>query len=151
MLATDQSNEDMLLVVADSYLQNKREPEKVHAFAEKIVALMGSKPKPEGVSDADWQTRRNTFTGVAHYMSGKLYYTQNNFAAADRELRAGLPVVQESLKPEMLFYLGVANYKLEKVQDAANFNRECAALKSPYQPTCTKNLAAMRTQYKGIK
>jgi cell division septum initiation protein DivIVA len=55
------------------------------------------------------------------------------------------------LKPEVLFYLAMANYKLEKAQDAANFNRECAAMKSPFAATCAKNLAAIRTQYKGLK
>jgi tetratricopeptide (TPR) repeat protein len=152
-LATDQSNEDMLLVVADHYLQSKKEPEKVHAYSAKIVEIMNAKPKPEGVSDADWQNRKKSVTGIAHYMNGKLYYTQNKFADTDKELRAALPLIQDNaqLKPEVLFYLAMANYKLEKAQDAANFNRECAATKSPFAGTCAKNLAAIRTQYKGLK
>ena len=151
-LATDQSNEDMLLVVADNDLQNKRNPEQVHEYSAKIVQIMSAKSKPDGVSDADWETRKKTIMGVAHYMSGKLYYTQNNFASSDQELRAALPLIQEpQLKPEVLFYLGVANYKLQKIQDAANFNKECAAAHSPYQAMCTKNLTAIRTQYKGLK
>jgi tetratricopeptide (TPR) repeat protein len=152
-LATDQSNEDMLLVVADHCLQTKKDLDKVHAYSAKIVEVMNTKPKPEGVSDADWQNRKRSITGLAHYMSGKLYYTQNNFGASDKQLRAALPLVQDNaqLRPEVLFYLGVANFKLEKAQDAANFNRECAALKSPYTATCAKNLTAIRTQYRGVK
>ena len=90
---------------------------------------------------------------MAHYMNGKLYYTQNKFADTDKELRSALPLIQDNaqLKPEVLFYLAMANYKLEKAQDAANFNRECAATKSPFAATCAKNLAAIRTQYKGLK
>jgi len=38
-LATDQSNEDMLLVVTDSYLQSKKDPDKVHAYSAKIVEV----------------------------------------------------------------------------------------------------------------
>jgi tetratricopeptide (TPR) repeat protein len=153
VLATDQSDEDMLLVVADHYLQNRRNPEKVHAYAAKIVEILNAKPAPEGVADADWQKRKSTVAGVAHYLNGKLYYTENAFAPADRELRAALPLIQDNpqLKPEVLFYLGVADFKLEKAQDAANFNRECAALKSPYAATCAKNLTAIRTQYRGVK
>ena len=57
-LATDQSNEDMILVVTDNYLQGKKEPEKIHAYSTKIVEVMASKPKPEGTSDAaDWAAR----------------------------------------------------------------------------------------------
>jgi tetratricopeptide (TPR) repeat protein len=152
-VATDQSNEDMLLVVADHYLQSKKEPEKVHAYSAKIVEVMNAKPKPEGVSDADWQNRKKSVTGLAHYMSGKLYYTQNKFGETDKQLRMALPLLQDNaqLKPEVLFYLAMANYKLEKAQEAANFNRECAATKSPFAATCAKNLAAIRTQYKGLK
>ena len=153
VLATDQSNEDMLLMAANSYFDAKREPAKVHAYAAKVVEIMNSKPKPEGLSDADWQNRKNRFLGAAHYINGKLYYTQNNFAAADRELRAALPLIagDPQAKPEVLFYLGVANFKMEKVQEAANFNKECAAIKSQFSGLCTKNLAAIRTQYRGVK
>jgi hypothetical protein len=56
-----------------------------------------------------------------------------------------------ALKPEVLYYLGFANYKMEKPQDAANFYRACAALKSPVQGSCSKNLTAIRSQYSGIK
>jgi hypothetical protein len=56
-LATEQTNEDMLLVVADYYLQQKKNPDKVHAYSAKIVEILSAKPKPEGVSDADWAAR----------------------------------------------------------------------------------------------
>ena len=151
VIATDQSNEDMLLLVSDNYLQNKKEPDKVHAYSAKIVEIMNAKPKPEGVNDADWQARKKAITGVAYYMSGKLYFTQNKFADTDKQLRPALPLVQAALKPEVLFYLALANYKLDKPQEAANFNRECAAIKSPFAATCAKNLAAIRSQYRGLK
>ena len=142
-----------LIAVANSYFDGKREPAKVHAYAAKVVDIMSAKPKPEGMSDADWQNRKDRFLGAAHYISGKLYYTQNSFAPADRELRAALPLVANDpqAKPEVLFYLGVANFKMDKVQEAANFNRECAAIKSQFAGLCTKNLAAIRSQYRGVK
>jgi tetratricopeptide (TPR) repeat protein len=152
-LATDQTNEDMLLLVANSYLDAKKEPAKVHAYAAKVVEIMNAKQKPQGMSDADWENRKNRFLGAAHYISGKLYYTQNSFANADRELRAALPLIANDpqAKPEVLFYLGVANFKMEKVQEAANFNKECAAMKSQFVGLCNKNLAAIRSQYRGVK
>jgi len=125
ILVTDQSNEDMLLLVADNYMTNKKEPEKVHAYSAKIVEVMNSKPKPEGVADADWEARKKGVTGVAYYMTGKLYFTENKFAETDKQLRPALPLIQEQLKPEVLFYLAMANYKLNKPQDAADFNRQC--------------------------
>jgi tetratricopeptide (TPR) repeat protein len=153
VLEKDQSDEDMLLVVANNYLEKKRDPEKVHAYSAKLVQLMTSKPKPEGVSDADWQNRKNTIVGIAHYMSGKLYYTQSKFAPADKELREALPLVQNNpqLKPEVLFLLGFANFKMEKIQDAFTFYKQCAEVKSSFAGTCAKNVTAIRTQYRGVK
>jgi tetratricopeptide (TPR) repeat protein len=153
VLETDQSNEDMLLVVADNYLQAKKSPDKVHAYSAKIVEVMASKPKPEGVADADWAARRTLVTGIAHYMNGKLYHGENNFAKADVELRAALPLVESNqmMKAETLYLLALSNFKLEKPQEAANYFRACAAIKSPYQQLATTNLARVKTQYTGIK
>ncbi|HEV2445525.1 MAG TPA: hypothetical protein VGS58_06370 [Candidatus Sulfopaludibacter sp.] len=153
VLATDQSDEDMLLVVADHDLQIKQEPEKVLAYSARIEQLMASKPKPQGVSDADWTTRRNMVTGLAHYMSGKVYYGEGKFPQADQELRAALPLVEANppVKAETLYYLGFANYKMEKPQEAANYYRDCAAIKGPLQATAAKNLQGIKTQFHGIR
>jgi len=152
-LALDQSNEDMLLAVADTYAQQKKEPQKVHEYSAKVVTVMNEKPKPEGVADADWTARKNMVIGVAHYISGKLYYTETNFAKADTELRAALPLVENNatMKPEVLYLLGFANYKLDKPQEAANYYKACAAIKSPFQATAAKNLTGIKTQYTGVK
>ena len=153
VLATDQSNEDMLLVVADNYLQNKKEPEKVHVYCAKLVEIMSAKPKPEGVADDAWAARKNTVIGVAHYMNGKLYFNENRFSQADQELRLSLPFVETTpaSKGEVLFLLGFSNYNLKKPQEAANFYRSCAAVKSDYQAKAAKNLQVIKTEFSGIK
>jgi hypothetical protein len=51
----------------------------------------------------------------------------------------------------VLFYLGLANSKMEKGQEAYNYFKACAALKSPFQVQATKNLTVLKTQYHGIK
>jgi tetratricopeptide (TPR) repeat protein len=153
VLAADQTNEEMLLAVADGYLEKKTEPEKVRAYTARVVELMAQKPKPEGASDADWTARKNQVVGRAQYISGKLSYSENNFPKADQELRSALPLVESNatLKPEVLFLLGFANYKMEKIQEAANYYRACAAIKSPFQAAAAKNLQAVQKEYHGIK
>jgi tetratricopeptide (TPR) repeat protein len=153
VLATDQSNEDMLLVVADSYLQKKREPDRVLAYSAKMIEVMNGKPKPEGVSDADWEGRKKLILGLGHWMTGKLYFGQNKYSLADKSLRQALPFVDSNteLKADTLFHLALANYKMEKIQDAVDFNKACAAIKSRYQAQAAKNLAAIRSQYRGVK
>jgi hypothetical protein len=151
--ATDQSNEEMMLALVDSYMQQKKEPEKVHTYSAAISQLLSQKPKPDGVSDADWMAHKNQITGLAHYLNGKAYHNENNFAKADVELRAALPLVETNaaIKPEVLYMLGLSDFKLDKVQEAANYFRACAALKSPYQQLATTNLARIKTQYTGVK
>jgi hypothetical protein len=153
ILAADQTNEDMLLVVTDSYMQNKKEPQKVHAYSLKLVELMASKPKPEGMNDADWTARRNLIAGLGHFMNGKQYFNDTKLPQADTELRAALPLIgnNQEMKAEALYYLGFANYKMEKPQEAANFYRDCAAIKGPLQATAAKNLQGIKTQFRGIK
>ena len=153
ILATDQSSEDMLLVVADNYAQQNKEPAKVHAYAAKVVEIMAAKPKPEGMNDADWNNRKTLVSGLAHYMSGKLYYTEKNYAKADSELRAALPMAETNpnMKPEVLFFLGFANYQLKKPQDSANFYKACAAIKSPFQAGAAKSLQGIKNEYRGIQ
>jgi hypothetical protein len=152
-LRTDQSDEDMLLAVTDHYLQAKKEPEKVHAYAAKVVEVMNAKAKPQGMSDADWTARKNLVIGLAHYMNGKLYYNEMKFGPADQELRKALPLVEGNaeIKPEVLYLLGYANYKLDRPQEAANFYRACAAIKGPLQATAAKNLRGIQSQYHGVK
>jgi lipopolysaccharide biosynthesis regulator YciM len=153
ILEKDQSSEDMLLVVADSYAQQNKEPAKVHAYSTKIVEIMAAKPKPEGMGDADWNNRKTLVTGLAHYMSGKLYYMEKNYAKADTELRAALPMAETNaaMKPEVLFFLGFSNYQLKKPQDAANFYKACAAIKSQFQASAQKSLTGIKNEYRGIQ
>jgi tetratricopeptide (TPR) repeat protein len=152
-LATDQTNEDMLLVVANSYLEQKKNPEKLHAYSAKIVEVMNAKPKPEGTSDADWTARKSLITGLAHYISGKQYFNDKKYQPSDQELRLALPLVENNaaLKPETLFMLGLDNFNMEKIQDAANYFRTCSAIKSPLQAEAVKNLARIRRDYQGVK
>src|SRR5205814_3415621 len=93
-LATDQSNEDMLLVVANSYLEQKKDPQKVHEYSAKAAEVVIAKPRPEGIAEADWAARKTQVVGLAHYMNGKLYHNESNWAKADQELRAALPMVE---------------------------------------------------------
>jgi hypothetical protein len=151
--AAGQGSEDMLLVLVDSYMQQKKEPEKVHQYSAAIVQMLGQKPKPDGVSDADWTAHKNQIAGLAHYLNGKAYHNENSHAKADVELRAALPLVETNaaIKPEVLYMLALSDFKIEKIQDAANYFRACAAIKSPYQQLATTNLARLKTQYTGLK
>jgi hypothetical protein len=142
-LATDQSQPEMLLVVANSYLERKKDPAKVHAYSARVVEIMSTHS----------EAGAPMMMGVAHYISGKQYINDNQFGPADQELRQALPLVEANaaLKPEVLFLLGLANFKMEKVQDAANYFRSCSAIKSSFQAEAAKDLARIKRDYQGVK
>ncbi|MCS6953893.1 MAG: hypothetical protein RMK57_12570 [Bryobacterales bacterium] len=153
ILETDQSNEDMLLLVADYYLKQNKSPEKVIQYAERMIELMKTKPKPEGVAEADWEKKKALVTGLGYWMSGVTHATQNRFAQADKQLREALPYIKhnDQLLAVAYFHLGVANYKLEKILDAIKFNQECIKIKSPLQAQAKRNLAAIQAQYRVVR
>jgi len=155
VLEKDQSNEDMLLAVADHYRINKKAPDKVLAYCAKALELTATKPKPEGVTDAAWETRRKQLSGRAHYLAGLTHIAGNNWAQADKELRAALPGISDtpSIAAEALFYLGLANFRLgerdcepNRILDAVNFTKQAAAIQGPYQGPARTNLRAFQNR-----
>ncbi len=156
-LAKDDSNEDMLVVVADHYMNRAKDPDKVIVYAGKLVAVMERKARPEGVSAEDWEKKKKLMLGLGHWMTGVTYSTQNKFLPADKELRVALPLVQDNqdLLPGALFHLGVVNFKLgdakggdeQRIIDALKFSQQCAAMKSPFQAYAQQNVKAIRARY----
>jgi len=153
--ASGQPSEDMLLFLTDDAAK-KKDSEKVHTYSGKLVEVMNAKPKPEGVADADWAKRKNTIIGLAYYMGGKQYFNDGKLAQADQDLRKAQPLVEENaaIKTEVLFLLGLANYKMEKIKEAVGYFKACVAVKgggAALQAQANKNLTAIRSQYQGVK
>ena len=156
VLEKDATNEDMLLVTADYYMNTKKDPAKVLSYSAKLVELMGAKPVPQGVSAEDWAKKKKSSLGIGYWMMGITHMNQNRFVDADKVLREALPYLDdnEQLRATTLFNLGVANYRLgekgdqQRILDAFKFTKECAAIKSPVQAAAQRNLKAMQAQYR---
>jgi len=153
VLAKDPSNDQMLLVAADGYSQKGKEPDKVITYSNKLAEVVNQKPKPEGMSDADWNTRKNVIICLAHYWPGKAYYTQKKYGAAAKELQVALSLADSNpaLKPELLFMLGDSAYRQENIVEALKYFQQCAALKSNLQAQAAKNVAVIKSQYRAVK
>ncbi|MGE5644560.1 MAG: hypothetical protein ACM336_02090 [Acidobacteriota bacterium] len=153
-VAAGKGTVEMLLALAGNSNANKQ-PAQAIAFAKKAIEAAESKPKPEGVADADWAKWKTQITGRAHWTAGLAYAGENNWAAADKELRAALPGVKGSpeMEAEALFYAGLANYKLaaagqtERARDALKFSEQCAAIPGRFQQQARANAKAIRGQY----
>lgn len=156
ILEKDQTNEGMMLAVADSYRSQQKEPEKVFALCAKVLELAKTKPKPPGVDDAAWQQRQLQLSGRAQYIAGVMHAYQSNWSEADKSLREALPGIKDdqNMTAEALFYLGLANFRLgekgdiNRIADAARFNEQCIAIPGPYQSRAKQNLAHIRKTYR---
>ncbi len=147
-LQRDPTNEDVLLFAAN-YSREKKDQAKTLSYSQKLVEVMQTKAKPEGVSDADWQKKKDTLLGVAYWMEGVSYNGQQQYAQADKALRQALPLVKtdQQLLPIVLFQLGVADFEVGKttknramLQDALKFSQQSAAMKSPVQAEAANNV-----------
>lgn len=160
MVAKGQSEPEILLFLADYYFQQKtRNPAKVIEYASKLVEVLPAKPKPEGVSEADWEKKKNTMLGTANWLLGMTAAAQNNHAQTDKYLRAALPYIKglPELEGPAYFYLGLANYRLAQASknkaravDAVNFSRQAAAIKGSHQAVAAKNVKVIAAEF-GIR
>jgi hypothetical protein len=153
-----QIQEDLLLIMTDNAMQQKN-ADKVTTYSSKLIEIMGTKPKPEGLSDADWEKKKTTMLGLANWMAGMTAAGQSRWAQSDKSLRAALPYVKdnEQLLAPALFQLGIANYQMGKgksrqqMADSVSFLKQCAAIKSQYQAQAQKNLAVIAKETGGAK
>ncbi len=149
----DPANEEVLLVLADSY-QSAKEFDKALAAATKLVEIMSTKAKPDSIDPDTWQKRKDFMLGSGYWIVGVIQGDRNRYAEADKALRAALPVIKEGpRRAPMLFYLGVANYQLGKaaknraqMTEGAKFSEEAAALPGPFQGPALKNAKSIRAE-----
>lgn len=148
ILAQDDSNLIALEIVADSYLQNEKEPRKLMVYARKILAVLDEQPDQEGFTGVEWTTRKALLTGRAYWMMGAASIRRHKYEKADKSLRAALPYLKDDshLLSSALFDLSWANYQLGKLADAIHFSRECTRVDGPYRAKAAQRLQAIRAQ-----
>jgi tetratricopeptide (TPR) repeat protein len=151
LLEADPNSADALFAAADYSMQHQN-MDKCLEYSTKLVQVMQQASKPEGVSDADWQKRKNTMLGAGLWMQGLAYNSKRQYQQANTSLRQSLPLLQENkqLLGLSLFALGLADHSLGKagnramMQDALKYFQQSAALTSPVQAQAQANVKAMR-------
>jgi hypothetical protein len=134
--------------------------ERAEQFATRLVNVMRSKAKPEGVSEADWEKKRNVMLAYGYYYAGIVAGSspRPSYPECDRNLRAGLSFItrQPGLAGSAYFYLGLCNYQLgkltadkAKLQEALQFTEQAAAIAGPMQGQAQSNAAVMRRELGG--
>jgi tetratricopeptide (TPR) repeat protein len=150
---------DALVVAANCNLQQSHFDRAV-VHATHAIEAISSKPKPEGLSDAEWASRKAMQLGRANFVAGVGYGAQSRFGPADKALRSALPSLKGDNQSTALalFYLGLSNYNLgkavgdkAKTREGLHYFEQCAEISSTVQDQASKNVRTIRAELGIVK
>lgn len=148
------SNTDLLSVLADGAMAQKQW-DLAAGYGTRLVAAINAQPRPEGVSEADWEKHRALIAGRGNWIAGISYSVLNRHAEAEKSLKAALPHIKgdNTLLGGALFYLGVANYNLARgtqnkaqMKEALNYSEQASKLGGQYAKLAAQNVSAIRQE-----
>jgi len=135
-------NEDALLIMATG---------NAPGAANKLVNAVRAKKKPEGVSEADWDKRKNYLLGQGYLYEGASQCAKSGWVDCDRNLRAAVPLIGAQQLGTAYFYLGLANYQLGKltqdrsrIQQGIKYSDQAAGMAGPMQAQAARNSQGMK-------
>lgn len=147
-------SEDALFALAEGSMTQKRN-EQAYNYATRLLSTLRSKAKPEGISDADWNTKKSQLNGRGYYIAGVASCLREIWVDCDKNLRSAVPLVsgQPALAGPTYFYLGTANYQISRVtnsrpklQEAIKFSQQAANIAGPMQDQARRNAYAMEQE-----
>jgi hypothetical protein len=153
ILAGRPDNEDALYAVASYSLSSA--PGQSLSAANRLIAAMGKKKKPEGMSDTDWERKKNAMIGAGYTFAGVVQGAQSRYADADRNLKAALPLIagNSTMLSYAYYYLGVSNYQMGKLTSdrskmtaGAQYTDKAAATPGPMQGQASTNAGIMKRE-----
>jgi len=155
VVAGDPNNEEALYALAEGLMG--KSPDRAFTYATRLVNAMKAKAKPEGVSEADWQTKKSAFLGRGYYFAGVTGCTRQIWKDCDTNLKAAVPYISKepALAGPAYFYLGLANYQLgkittdrTKIQEGLKYSQQSAAIPGTMQAAAQGNVTAMTNELK---
>jgi hypothetical protein len=150
-------NEVALAALAEG-LANKNADRAV-GYANKLVAVLKTKAKPEGVSPADWENAKSNGMATGYFVSGMIHGAKSAWVDCDRDLKAALPLIHDDYRLGIVyFYLGLANYQLGKqtldkprMQTGLAYSKQSAAIAGPMKEQAYHNQLAIQGELQGRK
>ena len=135
VLAKDPDNIGMLLLLSDYYSENGEQLDKAEASAKKVVSLLGSAQKPEGVTDEEWQKQVSLQKGLALSSLGQVNIQKKENAEAAENFKTAAPFLKsdEGSYGRNQYRLGFALLNLKKNAEAKEAFTQAASVNSPYK------------------
>jgi tetratricopeptide (TPR) repeat protein len=153
-LANFPENEDLLLLMTDTAMTRKQ-PDRALNYANRLTAVLNRHAKPEGVAAADWERKKSASLAHGYYVAGVISAEKGVYVAADKNLRAALPLIQgqTAMLGPALFYLGMADYQLgkmtmnkAKLMEAVKFSEQSMAIDGPYADQARHNALVIKQE-----
>jgi tetratricopeptide (TPR) repeat protein len=149
LVTHNDTREDAMLLVAESYFKAGKDPNAVVSLSKKAIDRVNKAEKPQGLSDAEWAHNKTAELTQANYMIGSVSFQAERWEAADQAFRAALPnLTDPRFRAEVLNSLGWVNYKLKNVSDAIKFYIDCTNIPGPYQLAASKTLNTITAEYR---
>lgn len=136
VLQMDPKDDLALLSTAQIYLQQKRNLPKVIEAAKQILANREGKAGEQDLY----------FVGQAHLVLGSYFIGKGDFPSADFQLRSALKFVKGPAEAPVLFYLGWANYNMEKYEPAFEYFTQCLQFGGQYAEQAQQNIKALKSE-----
>jgi len=140
-------NAEAMIVAADCSMRAQKGAG-MATYGERALEAINSRPKEEGISDADWAAKKEDIIGRANWYVGVGYSLEARYGPANKSLRVALPLLKgnEQLRAMCLFYLGLANYQLGKplgdkaqMREGLHYFQQSAEMASPMQDQASRN------------
>ncbi len=135
LLAKDPNNVGMLLLLSDYYSEKGEQLDKAEASAKKVIAVLGTATKPEGVTDEQWKQQVSLEKGLALSALGQVNIQKKDNAAAADNFRAAAALLKadENSYGRNQYRLGFALLNLKKNAEAKDAFTQSASVNSPYK------------------
>jgi tetratricopeptide (TPR) repeat protein len=135
LLAKDPNNIGMLLLLSDYYSEKGEQLDKAEAYAKKVIVLLGTATKPEGVTDEQWQQQISLQKGLALSALGQVNIQKKDNAQAVENFKAAGPLLKsdEGSYGRNQYRLGFALLNLKKNAEAKDAFAQSASVNSAYK------------------
>lgn len=138
ILAVDAGNADALFVASHAYLQMSVQSAKAADYAGKLLTAVGKNDS----AGAQY------YRGMAHWIIGTLEIREKRFKEAEASLRVAERYLADRAEAQapLTFYLGWANYNLERLAEAERYFQRCSQMQSQYRAEAINNLTVVRKE-----
>jgi len=135
LLAKDPNNIGMLLLLSDYYSEKGEQLDKAEGYAKKVIVLLGTATKPEGVTDEQWQQQISLQKGLALSALGQVNIQKKDNAQAVENFKAAGPLLKsdEGSYGRNQYRLGFALLNLKKNAEAKDAFAQSASVNSAYK------------------